>query len=143
MILTLGTASLIAVHASMPPRLGIRTSIRTMSGVVSTVFCTASAPSLGLADDVDVGLLLEHHLQPAPEQRVVVDDENADGLTAGYGRWLSTVGRLGHEISMSSQAGSRLATRLAALMMARRVAPYGAIRPNRSGSCASPARIPA
>src|SRR5437764_619795 len=45
MILTLGTASLIAVHASIPPRLGIRTSMRTMSGVVSTTFCTASAPS--------------------------------------------------------------------------------------------------
>src|SRR5947209_6772116 len=45
MILTLGTASLIAVQASMPPRLGIRTSMRTMSGVVSTALCTASAPS--------------------------------------------------------------------------------------------------
>jgi len=45
MILLLGTASLMAVHASMPPRLGIRTSISTMSGVVSAAFSTASAPS--------------------------------------------------------------------------------------------------
>src|SRR3954454_2247265 len=45
MILVDGTASLIAVQASMPPRLGMRTSMRTMSGVVSTALCTASAPS--------------------------------------------------------------------------------------------------
>ena len=34
----------------------------------------------GLADDLDVGLLPEHHLQAAAEQRVVVDDEHADRL---------------------------------------------------------------
>src|SRR3954462_3904280 len=46
MILVDGTASWMAVQASMPPRLGIRTSISTMSGSVSDAFCTASLPSL-------------------------------------------------------------------------------------------------
>src|SRR3954469_11970646 len=46
MIFVDGTASWIAVQASMPPRLGIRTSIRTMSGRVSDAFWTASLPSL-------------------------------------------------------------------------------------------------
>jgi hypothetical protein len=32
----------------------------------------------GLADHVDVGLLLEDHLEPAAEQGVVVDDHHAD-----------------------------------------------------------------
>jgi hypothetical protein len=35
MILRTGPVSWIEVHASMPPRLGIRTSISTMSGSVS------------------------------------------------------------------------------------------------------------
>src|SRR3954469_11057650 len=68
---------------------------------------------LGLADDVDVGLLLEHHLQAAPEQGVVIDDENSDGFSASYGRWLSTVRRLGHKISIVVAGGNPLATRLA------------------------------
>ena len=35
-------------------------------------------PVGGLADDLEVGLGREHQLEPAPEQRVVVDDEDAD-----------------------------------------------------------------
>ena len=34
----------------------------------------------GLADDLDVVLLLEDHLQPPAEQRVVVDDHHAQSL---------------------------------------------------------------
>ncbi|SNQ45832.1 hypothetical protein FRACA_1140006 [Frankia canadensis] len=34
----------------------------------------------GLADDLDVNLLAEHHLQPATEQCVVVDDEHPDRI---------------------------------------------------------------
>jgi hypothetical protein len=41
----------------------------------------ASAPSPASPDDLDVLLLLEDHLQPAPEQRMVVDDEHADRVT--------------------------------------------------------------
>jgi len=37
-------------------------------------------PVGGLADDLDVGLLGEDEVQAAPEQRVVVDDDDADGL---------------------------------------------------------------
>src|SRR5487761_1607730 len=33
-----------------------------------------------LADEIDVVLLVENHLEPAAEQRVVIDDEHADGL---------------------------------------------------------------
>ena len=44
-IFALGTTSLIAVHASMPLRRGIRTSIRTMSGSSEEASSTASAPS--------------------------------------------------------------------------------------------------
>src|SRR3954465_284291 len=45
MILALGATSLMEVHASIPPRFGIRTSIRTMSGSRSAALSTASAPS--------------------------------------------------------------------------------------------------
>ena len=37
----------------------------------------------GLADQLDVGLGLQHHLQAAPEQRMVIDDQRADGLGRG------------------------------------------------------------
>jgi len=39
---------------------------------------------------------------------MVIDDENADGFTASYGRLLSTVRRFGHEVSMSSQVATPL-----------------------------------
>jgi hypothetical protein len=45
-ILALGTTSLMAVHASIPLRRGIRTSISTMSGSRADARSTASAPSL-------------------------------------------------------------------------------------------------
>jgi hypothetical protein len=35
-------------------------------------------PVAGLADDLEIGLLGEHELEPAPKERVVIDDENAD-----------------------------------------------------------------
>ena len=38
---------------------------------------------VGLADDVDAVLGLEDEHQPAPEQRVVVDDQDADALAVG------------------------------------------------------------
>ena len=46
-----------AVHASMPPRRGIRTSISTTSGSSSAARSTASLAVAGLADDLDVRLL--------------------------------------------------------------------------------------
>ena len=81
MILLLGTASLIAVQASMPPRLrhpdvhqhDVR---RGLDGLLDRLGAV-----LGLADDLDVGLLLEHHLQAAAEQRVVVDHQHPDRVT--------------------------------------------------------------
>ena len=34
----------------------------------------------GLADELDVGFLLQHHLEPAPEQRVIVDHHHPELL---------------------------------------------------------------
>ena len=85
-ILALGTTSLIAVQASMPLRRGIRTSISTMSGSSVDGQLDRLGAVAGLADDLDVGLLAEDHLQPTAEQRVVVDDEHADRLGAAGDR---------------------------------------------------------
>src|SRR5674536_363250 len=62
MIRALGTASLIAVQASMPPRRGIRTSMHDVGQGVGGLAYRLGAVT-GLADDLDVRLLLEHHLQ--------------------------------------------------------------------------------
>ena len=72
-----------AVQASMPPRRGIRTSISTMSGSSVGGLVDRLRAVARLADDLDVLLLAEHHLQAAAEQRVVVDDQDADRLACG------------------------------------------------------------
>ena len=64
--------------ASMPVDRGMRTSMsddvrRQLLRPVDRL-----DPVGGLAHDLDVGLLGEHQLQAAPEQRVVVDDHDAD-----------------------------------------------------------------
>jgi hypothetical protein len=37
----------------------------------------------GLTDDLDVGLGTQHHLQAAPEKRMVVDDQHPDRFSRG------------------------------------------------------------
>ena len=63
----------------------------------------------GLADDLDVGLLLEDHLQPAPEQGVVVDDQDADRLdlqsTGTRGGW-NRLGLVGHSDLLVESVGT-------------------------------------
>src|SRR6266511_2673802 len=46
----------------------------------------------GLSDDLDVVLLLEHHLEATAEQRVVVHDQHADGLPCAPRSRLPVVG---------------------------------------------------
>ena len=80
----------------MPDCLGIRTSMSTTSGTVPAARSAAAAPSLGLADDLDVVLDVEQHRQPATEQLLVVDDDDADGLTARLGALLTYVSPRNH-----------------------------------------------
>ena len=64
--------------ASMPVDRGMRTSMTTTSGCHLLRPVDRLDPVGGLAHDFDVGLLGEHEVQAAPEQRVVVDDDDAD-----------------------------------------------------------------
>src|SRR3954453_4936130 len=87
MIRAVGAASLIATHASMPDRFGIRTSIRITSGT-AVAGSSVAAPPLPpppvprLADHVDVLLDAEKHGQSSPKQLLVVDNHHPDRLTA-------------------------------------------------------------
>ena len=80
MILAEGTASLMARHASMPDCFGIRTSSSTTSGAAVAASSAPSSTVAGLAHDLDAGLDGEQHGQTAPEELLVVDDEDPDGL---------------------------------------------------------------
>ena len=82
MIFALGATSLMEVHASMPPRLGIRTSISTMSGSRSAALSTASAPSPASPTTWMSSSCGEDDLQAAAEERVVVHDQDPDRLLA-------------------------------------------------------------
>jgi hypothetical protein len=63
-------------------------------------------PVRGLADDLDVGLVVEDAVEPAPEQRVIVDDHDPDrsGLAGGY---LAVTRRSHPAVSMSPRSPSR------------------------------------
>src|SRR4029453_18395033 len=92
-ILACGMRSLMVWVASMPLRRGMRTSISTTSGMSSWAFSMASEPSpASPPPDLDVVLLLEHHLEPTAEQRVVVHDQHADGITCAPRSRLPVVG---------------------------------------------------
>ena len=65
--------------ASMPSTPGMRTSISTTSGDVASTTATASPPSLGLADNLDVVAGVEDHAEPCPHQRLIVGDDDSDG----------------------------------------------------------------
>ena len=62
-----------------PVESGIRMSIRTTSGCSSRAASTASRAVGRLADDLDVRLRLEDHPEAGAHQRLVVDDQDADG----------------------------------------------------------------
>ena len=79
---------MIATHASMPERLGIRTSIRTTSGTVGGGELGRGDAVAGLADHLDVVLDAEEHREAAPEELLVVDDGDADGLATRRGTLL-------------------------------------------------------
>ena len=64
--------------ASIPDRRGIRTSIRTTSGISSVGLLDRLLAVGGLAHQIQVRLAAEDHLEAAPEQRVVVDDHDAE-----------------------------------------------------------------
>ena len=64
--------------ASMPSMPGIRTSIRTTSGVERAAQRDRLVAVCGLAHDLEVGLDLEDHPEPGAHQGLVVGDEDAD-----------------------------------------------------------------
>ena len=64
----------------------MRTSISTTSGSSSALRRTASKPSAGLADDVDVGLDREDRAQAAAHEAVVVGDQHAYAPTSALTR---------------------------------------------------------
>ncbi len=88
MIRAVGATSLIATHASMPERLGIRTSIKMTSGYGGRGELCRGDTVTCLADDLDVVLDAEQHRQPASEQLLVVDDRNTDGLATLSGPYV-------------------------------------------------------
>ena len=100
-ILALGAASFIARAASMPLVFGIRMSIRTTFRKGRTRLRHRLGTVAGLADQLDVGLGAEDHLQPAPEERVIIGDQHtnrvgsfpADPFVAGG------TGTLAHAVS--------------------------------------------
>ncbi len=71
---------MICPAASMPERLGIRTSIRTTSGMSSVRLLHGLGAVGCLADELEVVLTLQDHLQTPAEQRVIVDDHHAQTL---------------------------------------------------------------
>ena len=75
-----GTDSLMARQASIPVCLGIRTSMRTTSGSSSSARRSASIPSPASPTTSMPVLGLQHHLQAAAEQDVVVGHEDPDRL---------------------------------------------------------------
>ena len=64
--------------ASMPSSTGIRMSISTTSGLVSSARATASSPVARLGDDLDVGLGVEDEPEAAAHERLVVGEQDAD-----------------------------------------------------------------
>ena len=80
-----------AVQASIPPRLGIRTSIRTMSGSRSAALSTASAPSPASPTTWMSSSWGQDDLQSTPEERVVVHDEDPNRLLARFAARLTPV----------------------------------------------------
>ena len=82
----LAAASLMAWQASMPDRLGIRTSISTTSGTVAATR-TAAAPPSPPTHDFDVVLKAEEGSQAAEKQFIVVNDHDPMGSALVIGRW--------------------------------------------------------
>ena len=88
--------------ASMPSMPGIRTSISTTSGR-SCAASSAPERRRGLAGDGEVRLDLEDHPESGPHQRLVVDDEYADGA----GAWI-LAGALAGSCRLQRQRGHQL-----------------------------------
>ena len=65
----------------MPVLLGILMSISTTSGSDSPAFGGLRAVTR-LPDELEVVFLGENHLKPTPEQRMIIDDQHADGVWA-------------------------------------------------------------
>ena len=84
-----GEARRIALVASIPFIPGIRTSMKTMSGVSSPALLDGVLAAVGLADDDDVVREVEGGVQPLAGDRMVVDDQDADrARLAGASLWV-------------------------------------------------------
>ena len=109
-ILALGADSFIARAASMPLVLGMRMSIRTTSKELTSPGHRLGAIT-GLAHQLDVGLVGQDHLQPAPEERVIIGDQHANevgrGLLAGP-LAVGSTGTLAHAVSSHLRPLARL-----------------------------------
>ena len=69
--------------ASMPSTPGMRTSIRTTSGLISRQRDGLRSVA-GLGDDLDVRLRFEDRAKAAADERFVVDEQDADhGVASG------------------------------------------------------------
>ena len=69
-----GSNFVISRTASMPPMSGITMSIVTRSGRSCLYFSTACVPGLGLADDLEAGLLEDVADHRPHEDRVVANE---------------------------------------------------------------------
>ena len=61
---------------------GMRMSISTTSGRSSAVSSDRLPPVCGLADHLDVRLRVEDHAKAAPDERLVVGEQDADHVLA-------------------------------------------------------------
>ena len=80
-----GARDRISRQTSMPEPSGSRPSRTATSGRRAGMRRVASAAEPGLADDLDVAVGLEQVAQPAPDDLVVVEQEDADRPAGGRG----------------------------------------------------------
>jgi hypothetical protein len=64
--------------ASIPSSSGIRTSIRTNVGIEPARFADRLLAIRGLADDIHVPFGVKDHAETGADERLVVDDQDAD-----------------------------------------------------------------
>ncbi len=75
---TSGWAALIRPMAPMPSSCGMTKSIRTTSGLKRRGQLNAGQPVVGLAHDLDVVEQLEIATEAAPDDPMIVDEEDPD-----------------------------------------------------------------
>ena len=67
--------------------------MRTTSGRAERASGDRLSPVTGLADNLDVTLAFEDHLEAGPDQRLVIDQHDPDAHAASRGQWEDRVDR--------------------------------------------------